>query len=133
MPSNYTYVCVPCRWVSKQTATCPTCKGSCVSKYKWSAPRKNNDRAWKRIENGEWLWDRRRVRRGRRGVAPETVVKVQRRKVQVYPHPEDCDERFCNHFGPNVHWGMWKTEEIPGTRRIVTNMRQRPKHIDMGG
>lgn len=34
-----------------------------VQKYKWSAPKKTNDRAWKRIAKGEWLWDRRRVRR----------------------------------------------------------------------
>lgn len=34
-----------------------------IEKYKWSAPKKNNNRAWKRIKAGEWLWDRRRVRR----------------------------------------------------------------------
>lgn len=31
--------------------------------YKWTAPKKNNDRMWKRIERGDWWWDRRRARR----------------------------------------------------------------------
>ena len=26
--------------------------------YKWRAPRKNNDAAWRRIANGDWLWER---------------------------------------------------------------------------
>jgi hypothetical protein len=30
----------------------------------WSAPKKNNDRAWRRIARGEVLWNRRKVRRG---------------------------------------------------------------------
>jgi hypothetical protein len=32
--------------------------------YKWSAPKKGNDRAWKRIEAGEWYWNRRKTRGG---------------------------------------------------------------------
>lgn len=99
----------------------------------WSAPRKKNNRAWKRIENGEPLWNRRRVRRGWKGTAPETIIKDERVKVQVYPHPEDCDEVICKHFGPNAHRGMWKMEVVPGSEREVTNMHQRPKNIDMGG
>lgn len=35
-----------------------------IEKYHWQAPKRNNNRAWKRIEKGEWLWDRRRLRRG---------------------------------------------------------------------
>ena len=31
--------------------------------YNWSPPKKSNDRAWKRIAEGDWLWDHRRVRR----------------------------------------------------------------------
>ncbi len=62
--SNYTWVCVSCRFVSKSITVCPHCHdGMLCAGKKWSAPKKNNDRAWKRIENGEWLWDRRRVRR----------------------------------------------------------------------
>jgi hypothetical protein len=29
----------------------------------WSPPKKNNLRAWKRIADGDWLWDHRRERR----------------------------------------------------------------------
>jgi len=29
----------------------------------WCPPKKNNDRAWKRVANGDWLWDHRRVQR----------------------------------------------------------------------
>lgn len=135
MASKSTWVCVPCRHVSKDRAVCVCCGADMHNAGKrWSAPKKNNDRAWKRIEKGEWLWDRRRVRRGKRkGVAPETVRKVKRVKVQAYPHPEDCDQLICKHFGPNVHWGMWKMEEVPGTERIVPNMRQYPIDTDMGG
>lgn len=64
MPSNPKYVCVPCRTVFKQTVVCPSCGGS--MQYvgpKWCPPKKNNDRAWKRVEKGEWNCDRRRVRR----------------------------------------------------------------------
>jgi hypothetical protein len=38
-----------------------------VAPRHWCPPKKNNKRAWKRVANGEWLWDRRRVVRiGRR-------------------------------------------------------------------
>ncbi len=64
MPSNRTYVCVPCRTAKKgYTENCLSCGGPLIMKYKWKAPKKNNDRMWKRIEKGEWYWDRRRIRR----------------------------------------------------------------------
>lgn len=31
--------------------------------YRWCPPKKNNDRAWKRVARGDWLWDHRRIRR----------------------------------------------------------------------
>lgn len=87
MPSNYTFVCIPCRvvlkrgnWLSETYKTkysryertryygvCPSCKGrmECYGKH-WTAPKKNNDRAWKRIANGDTLWNHRKLRkRGR--------------------------------------------------------------------
>jgi len=63
MPSNhYVHVCIPCR-NTVGYGLCQFCGAERIVKARWSAPTKNNDRAWKRIENGEWLWDRRRVRR----------------------------------------------------------------------
>lgn len=69
MPSNSKYVCVPCRLVFKQTHICPTCGES--MKYvhpDWRAPKRNNNRAWRRVEKGEWLWDRRASRSIWRGM-----------------------------------------------------------------
>ena len=130
-------VCIPCRDVATWSpeGTCPKCGETLVSApYRWSPPRKNNARAWKHIAKGEWLWVRRRVHRvkTRGGRNKDTVIKVKRRKVQVYPHPDDCDELICKHFGPGAHWGMYKMEEIPGPRREVPNMRQLP-NVDLGG
>jgi hypothetical protein len=58
MPSNNPNVCVPCRYVARQTSRCPHCGAEMVYKrYTWRAPRKTNDAAWKRIEAGHWNWD----------------------------------------------------------------------------
>ena len=86
MPSNhYTHVCIPCRNVIGW-GLCPECGGERVTVARWSAPKKNNDRAWKRIEKGEWLWDRRRVRRAERQpwtwFSPPTHKKGQRKTFQ---------------------------------------------------
>lgn len=55
------YICVPCRMVWPHPlgkGSCPYCHGRIrVASYKWGAPRKNNDKAWKRIENEDWLWE----------------------------------------------------------------------------
>lgn len=66
MASNITFVCVPCRYARKGSPVCERCGGTMIARARWSAPSKNNDRAWKRIERGEWLWSRRRVRRVKR-------------------------------------------------------------------
>lgn len=75
MPATSKTVCVPCRKVwagggssnrsnkgDKRILTlapstgCPLCKGETVSvSYRWRAPRRNDDRAWKRIAAGDWL------------------------------------------------------------------------------
>lgn len=48
-------VCVKCRVVTSGAIHC----GHEIAYVgpKWRAPRKTNDRAWKRIEAGDWLWD----------------------------------------------------------------------------
>jgi len=63
-------VCIPCRSanpavVYKDDVVIHQACGEnvTVSPRKWSPPKKTNKRAWKRIANGEWNWDRRRVRR----------------------------------------------------------------------
>lgn len=59
MPSNRPKVCVPCREVFKDTYKCPRCGNTMVVQtYRWRAPKKNNDAAWKLIEQGIWLWDK---------------------------------------------------------------------------
>ena len=80
MPAKSKVVCIPCRKVwagggssnrssrrsswDKQIVTvapttgCPICKGETVTvSYRWRAPKRRNDRAWKRIADGDWLWE----------------------------------------------------------------------------
>lgn len=55
MPSTTKHVCIKHRTVNK-----PCCNEPKVSThYSWRPPKKNDDRAWRRIENGDWLWDHR--------------------------------------------------------------------------
>lgn len=51
-------VCVTCREINK---SCEHEKISCG--YKWAAPRKTNDKAWKRIADGDIWWDKKRISR----------------------------------------------------------------------
>jgi hypothetical protein len=64
-------VCVECRNPQARTdgdSHCLKCNSKTIyiNLQYWSPPKKNNLRAWKRIANGEWLWDRRRVLRTNR-------------------------------------------------------------------
>lgn len=64
-------VCIPCRLYDAGYEACRECGGEVVTPpRKWSPPQRKNKRAWKRIEKGEWLWDRRRVRRNPRYQPP---------------------------------------------------------------
>jgi len=62
MVSNpHRIVCVKCRKLDAGTP-CNACGGDTVLVHsQWRAPKKTNDRAWKRVENGEWLWDRNHI------------------------------------------------------------------------
>lgn len=118
MPSNhYMYVCVPCRNVIGHTKACPECGKDRELTYKWSPPKKNNDRAWKRIAKGEWLWDRRRVYRNR-------YFRNRQDTVTKYDH-EDIEVAY----GPHV---IIQRKVVPGSEREVTNYGRLPD-IDMGG
>lgn len=44
------YVCIPCRMVFRDAACCTSCRGSLRAMYNFEAPRKRDDRAWKKIE-----------------------------------------------------------------------------------
>ena len=61
----YRYVCIPCREVYPG-GRCRRC-GSPTKLARahggWAPPKKNNDRAWRMIEKGDWLWDKKRVTR----------------------------------------------------------------------
>lgn len=85
MPSNhYLYVCVPCRSVSKDFSKCQTCGEPCVLKSRWSPPKKTNGRAWKRIEKGEWLWDRRRVRRHNENLVTKDKIPGRKKGTPMW-------------------------------------------------
>lgn len=70
MPSNGMYACVTCRVGGKNPY--PACynNGHEVLYFgkRVTIPKKNNVRAWKRIEKGEYLWDRRKAKKGSRHV-----------------------------------------------------------------
>lgn len=57
-------MCVQDRKVWKGDSNCPTC-GEC-GKYmgpRWRPPTVDNKKAWKRIERGDYEWDKRAIRR----------------------------------------------------------------------
>lgn len=98
-------VCVPCRKVyggggsSNRSGTrdsrgskvatvaplrCTHCGRDLVwVSYRWRAPRRNSDRAWRRIEAGHWLWehDPKEVRRG----LSRYSVPVRKRRGKLLP------------------------------------------------
>lgn len=57
-----TYVCIPCRNVKGGNATCQFCRQPMHAMYyKWRAPKKKDDKAWKIIEAGDWYWDKKAI------------------------------------------------------------------------
>ena len=118
-------VCVPCRDVSAADP-CVKCGEATVrAPYKWSPPRKNNDRAWKRIAKGEWLWDRRRVYRAKKHTR-DTYTTYETRRVEV---PHDCAEPYCSWH--HEFSGLVRIERVPGSAREVIDYRRSPD-VDMG-
>lgn len=77
-------VCVPCRnpqAVTDGDSHCLKCGSEItyMSGVKWCPPKKNNKRAWKRIANGDWWWDHRRVQRIRARWPYQNVWRAERR------------------------------------------------------
>lgn len=88
----------------------------------WSAPKKNNNRAWKRIEKGEYLWDRRRKRKR---VQNDTFPVWDYEKIPVEHEDPECGHDCCKPIG-------YRIVRIPGSRRDRTNFRRTPD-VDLGG
>ena len=64
--SSDTYICIPCRFVTKSVwgANCPKCREPMKNMgTHWRAPKKSNERAWRLIEQGKYLWDEKAVAR----------------------------------------------------------------------
>lgn len=94
MASSGVYVCLDCRVGGK--GLYPACvRGNHRTEFigkKISIPKKNNVRAWKRMEDGEWLWNRRKSRRLRcRGgwFKNNTIPKPNMKKGQLKNFMED--------------------------------------------
>lgn len=67
MHRGHRYVCVPCRIVSGVAPSCG--HEAALVGHRWRAPRKGDDRAWRRIAAGDWLWDETSLRRAARRFA----------------------------------------------------------------
>jgi hypothetical protein len=62
MTSFGPFLCVKDRKVWKGFHHCPTCGEEGIKMgTKWRAPKKNNERAWKRVQSGDFLWDHNEV------------------------------------------------------------------------
>lgn len=120
-------VCTTCRryGVRSNDDNCPTCGTLLLSApYRWSPPKHKDKRAWRRIKNGEWLWDRRRVVRSR-GKGRDTYKTWE--NVVVIDEDCDCGDLFCRWRHVRKH-----TERVPGSEREVINYSRLPD-VDMGG
>ena len=48
--TRFTFICVPCRFVSKHNGLCPTCGGSLRWMNNFLAPQKRDDKGWRKVE-----------------------------------------------------------------------------------
>ena len=92
--------------------------------HKWRAPRRKNDRAWKRVEKGEWDWDRRAKRERRTN---DTITRYEKRRVEVPLDDEECPHECCNLYRQRYRW-----ERVPGSGKEYTNFNRTPD-VDLGG
>lgn len=94
---RHSYVCVPCRRVTRSASNygvgsshCPSCGKPMESvSYRWRAPKRTNNAAWRAIAAGQWLWDRRVL--WRRKCAPYHAVPWYERA------PKDSRGRPAKH------------------------------------
>lgn len=125
MPSNSMYACTDCRIGGKNPyPACVAAEHNIVFLgSKISVPKKNNDRAWRRIIDGDKKWNHRKSRRRN---TRETITKVVTRRVPIDPEPVDCDHYWCN----NRPGRFYRTEVID--RKEVINYNRSPD-VDLGG
>jgi hypothetical protein len=78
---RYTYMCPVDRFVGKSATTCPHCRKPTIwMGLNWRAPKKNDDRAWTRIQSGDWKWDHSTVSFPGRGWYEHRLVAGSREK-----------------------------------------------------
>lgn len=77
-------VCVQCRVVWKSGLYCGICGEPGQSQNaRWRPPKQTNDKAWKMIEKGDWLWDKRAVVRKESRVAREITNFRERMRARA--------------------------------------------------
>ena len=63
------------RSITQNTFTCPKCSTSLLNMGKrWRPPKKTNDKAWRKIANGDYWWDVKVINE------PEFIAGVKGRK-----------------------------------------------------
>jgi hypothetical protein len=73
-----TYVCVPCRLAMKSMSVCSNCHNPAeFCGYRWRAPKRTNDRAWKMIESGDFMWDKKAIAKKRAKLTHSAVLFEQ--------------------------------------------------------
>lgn len=82
---NNTYACIICRVALKGSGQCPGGHASMYMGTRWRAPKKNNIKAWKKLANGQPLWDdksvqRKLVRQAMHHARSQQLQKLRRRK-----------------------------------------------------
>lgn len=78
------YVCIECRHVGNNK--CHKHDDNVMVSWRWRGPKKNNLIAWRRISQGEWLWDRKAVARAEQKKSDkrakfEQVMKRKRKEL----------------------------------------------------
>ena len=88
MPSRSPSVCTTCRTSFKGASTCGH-DGVMYMSSKWRAPKKSDDKAWKRIEAGDIWWDKKALSKATAidlwhlGLIQETIRKnMHLRKIR---------------------------------------------------
>lgn len=95
-------ICVTCR-----TVDLPCSHEKIVVGYRWRPPKKNNDKAWKRIAAGDIWWDKRAVSgketKGRLKHAAYVIYwtreRVAERKERIRVRREEELERLRREYG----------------------------------
>ena len=88
-------MCFSCRKSNQMKSVCVTCRtvnGSChheklVVNYRWRPPKKTNNKAWKKIADGDIWWDKRAV------AGKETASRLRHANYVLYWTRERVAER----------------------------------------